>query len=330
MSKIIVKSPTRVDLAGGTLDCWPLNAIVGKCYTINLSISIYTTAELTPKANKEIELDIVDLNYKKTFSNLIEVLACKDKELTLVASHLKYWQPDMGFSLRTSSESPVGGGLGGSSSLSVSIIKAFSQWLDRPMTGDEIVRLASNVEAHFLNTPTGTQDYIGAYSHGLNLITYDYSGATFELLDFDKQYFEDHLMVVYTGKSHHSGINNWQVIKDVVEKNEETLTALHGISEASASFRQICLDKNWQKIPEILNQENDMRVKLSSGFTNPEIEDLKKISFANGALGFKICGAGGGGCIMIWAPKSCHREIKQVCQEKNYQVLKTKIVTRQD
>jgi len=316
MSKIIVKSPTRVDLAGGTLDCWPLNAIVGKCYTINLSISIYTEAQLEPRSDKQINLDIADLNYQKSFANLQELLTCSDPELVLVASHLKYWQPELGFSLRTSSQSPVGGGLGGSSSLSVSIIKAFSQWLERPMSGDEIVRLAANVEAHFLNTPTGTQDYIGAYSHGLNSITYDYSGIEFELLDFDQQYFEDHLLVVYTGKSHHSGINNWQVIKEVVEKNENTLAALH-------------VKKDWSKIPELLNQENDMRVKLSSGFTNPEIEDLKSISFANGALGFKICGAGGGGCVMIWAPKNSHEGIKQACQKKNYQVLKVNLVTQQ-
>ncbi len=330
MSKIIVKSPTRVDLAGGTLDCWPLNSIVGKCYTINVSISIFTEVQLEPKTTSEIHLDISDLDYQKSFSNLQELLSCEDPELVLVSSHLKYWQPKQGFSLKTSSQSPVGGGLGGSSSLSVSIIKAFSQWLDRPMTGDEVVRLASNVEAHFLNTPTGTQDYIGAFSHGLNLITYDYSGLSFELLDFDKQHFEDHLMVVYTGKSHHSGINNWQVIKEVVEKDKKTLEALHGISDVSTRFKQVCLDKAWDKIPGLLNEENDMRVKLSSGFTNPEIEDLKKISFDNGALGFKICGAGGGGCIMIWAPKNSHEGIKQACQEKKYQVLKVKLVTQQD
>ena len=284
--------------------------------------------QLEPKASKEIDLDISDLNYKKTFSNLSELLSCNDPELVLVASHLKYWQPELGFSLRTSSQSPVGGGLGGSSSLSVSIIKAFSKWLERPMTGDEVVRLASNVEAHFLNTPTGTQDYIGAYSHGLNLITYDYSGTAFELLEFDKQHFEDHLMVVYTGKSHHSGINNWQVIKDVVEKDAKTLEALHDIARVSSEFRSVCINKEWEKIPQLLNKENEARIRLSAGFSNPEIDELKKISFAHGAKGFKICGAGGGGCIMIWSEPDHRQGIINACQEKNYQVIKADPVTQ--
>lgn len=329
MSKITIKSPTRVDLAGGTLDCWPLNSIVGKCYTINLSISIFTHVELTPKDSSEIELDIMDFNYKKKFSNLSELLSCQDSELILIQSHLKYWQPSQGFLLKTSSESPVGGGLGASSSLSVSIIRAFSKWLNRPLSGDELIRLASNVEAHFLNTPTGTQDYIGAYSHGLNLITYDYDGIKFDNVSFDYKIFADHLLVVYTGKSHHSGINNWQVIKEVVEKNNDTLAALRGISEVSKEFYQVCQKKQWGAIPDLLNKENDLRVRLSSGFTNPEIEELKKISFANGAHGFKICGAGGGGCIMIWAPLQTHEGITKACQERNYQVLKAKPVTQQ-
>ena len=329
MSEINIKSPTRVDLAGGTLDCWPLNAIVGKCYTINLSISVNTYVDLIPRNNnKKIELDIFDLNYKKEFNNLNELLNCADPELILIQAHLKYWQPTDGFYLKTRSESPVGGGLGGSSSLSVSVIKAFSQWLEEDLTFERFIRLASNVEAYFLNTPTGTQDYIGAYSHGLNLITYDYDGIHYERLDFDDNYFKERLLVVYTGKSHHSGINNWQVIKDVVEKDAKTLEALHDIARVSSEFRSVCINKEWEKIPQLLNKENEARIRLSAGFSNPEIDELKKISFAHGAKGFKICGAGGGGCIMIWSEPDHRQGIINACQEKNYQVIKADPVTQ--
>lgn len=327
MNEINVVSPTRVDLAGGTLDCWPLNAIVGTCYTVNLSISVSTYVKLIPKQGG-IELNITDFNYQKKFSDLNELMNCPDKELTLVRSHLKHWQPEQGFYLETRSESPVGGGLGGSSSLSVSLIKAFAEWNKVDLSQDKMIRLASNVEAHFLNTPTGTQDYIGAFSHGLNIIKYDYDGIYIDNIDFDYEHFNDHLMVVYTGKSHHSGINNWQVIKEVVENNSQTVQALKGIADISSEFAEACRRQDWQAIPELLNRENEVRVQLSAGFSNPEIEDLKNISFENGAEGFKICGAGGGGCVMIWAAAEKQQGIKSACQEKNYQVLEVKPVTQ--
>ncbi len=330
MSAIIVKSPTRIDLAGGTLDCWPLNAIVGLCYTINLSISIFTHVHLQPLSGSEIELDIKDLSYRKKFPHLQSLLECDDPELVLIKSHLNYWQPSEGFYLKTSSESPVGGGLGGSSSLTVSLIQAFSKWLERPVKGVDLVTLASNLEARFLGTPTGTQDYIGAYSQGLNLITYDYDGIKFEALPYDKDYFKDRISVIYTGKSHHSGINNWQVIKEVVEKKQETMKELKEIARLSHDFKQICVDKKWDDIPALLNKENDVRVRLSSGFMNKEIGDLKSIAFTNGATGFKICGAGGGGCVMVWSNPEDKTRIEQACQEKNYKVLTADPYTPQD
>ena len=129
MKKIEVKSPTRVDLAGGTLDLWPLNQFVQGATTLNVAIDVWTKALLEPKENQEIVWNSPDLKLQKTYKNLNEALLDQDPKVILFQSILKLVKPELGFRLTTQSESPVGGGLGGSSSLTISMMKAFSLWL---------------------------------------------------------------------------------------------------------------------------------------------------------------------------------------------------------
>ncbi len=88
------QSATRVDLSGGTLDCWPLHLLVDGCVTINLSISIFTSVKLEPRSDQKIELNIRDLRYQKFFANLNELLASPDEELRLVQKHVAFWRPE--------------------------------------------------------------------------------------------------------------------------------------------------------------------------------------------------------------------------------------------
>ena len=178
--KITKSSSTRVDLSGGTLDCWPLFLLVDSCVTINLSISISTHATLEPRDDKEIHLNIKDLHYKKVFKNLTELVSSTDEQVLLVQKQAAYWRPADGFNLETSSESPVGGGLGGSSSLSISLIKAFAAWLKKDLNVYESVELSHNLEAQVLQKMTGTQDYFPALVPGLYAMHYTPSGPRLE------------------------------------------------------------------------------------------------------------------------------------------------------
>lgn len=317
-----IKSPTRVDLAGGTLDCWPLYLLVGgTCLTVNLSMSIFTYAELDPKQDESIDIHITDLGYKKQFSSLKELLESKDEELGLVRVHFDYWKPKRGFSLTTRSESPVGGGLGGSSSLSISLIKAFSQWLGHKLSTEEMVTLASNLEAQVLKTPTGTQDYYPAIQPGLNLIHYGPEGRRLETLDVPMQAFQERLLLVYTGKPHHSGLNNWQVIKAVIERDEKTLRALRSVRDIALDMAQACRDHDWEGLPALFQKEFEARTQLAKSFTSPQIDSLRDLAAQNGGDAVKICGAGGGGCVFIWTSPDKKGGLAQACRESGFQVL---------
>ena len=122
MNPIIIESPTRVDLAGGTIDLWPLYNFVGHAQTINVAIDVLTKVVLTPRNDQKIILESIDLKVKKEYLNLHEALADSDQRMRLLQTQLQFWQPNHGFELVTSSQSPVGGGLGGSSSLTISLL----------------------------------------------------------------------------------------------------------------------------------------------------------------------------------------------------------------
>ena len=166
--------PTRIDLAGGTLDLWPVYAILGKAYTINFAIDLYTHVDLKKRSDLYIHLSLTDLHYQKTFSSLKDVLTSPDKEIGLIKEVLKYFNPDFGFDLNVNAMSPVGAGLGGSSSLLIGLLEVFHQVLGEEQSILSRVTLAHNIEAHFLGQPTGTQDYfIPVLKTGAVMISYD-------------------------------------------------------------------------------------------------------------------------------------------------------------
>ena len=322
-----IKSPTRIDFSGGTLDCYPLyNLIEEPCYTINLSINIFTEVYLSQRADEKIMIEIENLKYQREFSHLSDCIHCEDEELSFLKPHLKYWSPTFGFHLKTLSGSPVGGGLGGSSSLCMSLIKAFAQTLHKKIDPHEMVHLASNMEAHVLKTPTGTQDYYPAIQSGLNLIEYALAGPQLRSLDFDKDFFQQRMLLVYTGQPHHSGLNNWQIIKAAVDGETSTLKALSQIAQISMNMLKACQNQQWEKFPSLFEEEFQARLQLSPNFVTPEIEALKKLALNSGAEAVKICGAGGGGCVMVWLPPEKKPEMTQAIQshhEYSFKILDT-------
>jgi D-glycero-alpha-D-manno-heptose-7-phosphate kinase len=318
------KSPTRIDLSGGTLDLWPIYSFLGSAVTINLAISIYTSAKLTLRSDAKIRIHLTDLNFDKTFENLSEVLNCNLQELRLVKSQLQFWSPKTGFELVTQSESPVGGGLGGSSSLTISILKVFHQWLTPEVTRNplDLARLAHNIEAQVLRVPTGQQDYLPAILGGLNAICFGMDQTEIKPLNLDLDDLFDHMVVVYTGKPHQSGLNNWKIFKDLVDGDQHSLHCLERLREVSNLLYADLAKGDWSRISEHFNEEFQARVSLSSVFTSPEIERLRKLAFSAGGQALKICGAGGGGCCFIWTDIKNKEKVIEACQNAGFQVLR--------
>lgn len=327
MSKIIdIQSPTRVDLAGGTLDMWPLYSFLGSALTVNVAIDIWTRARVETRPDQKVMIHSLDLKKEWQFENLQDLFTSQDQALNLFQKILKqYSNFTSGFKLTTSSESPIGGGLGGSSSLVISILKAMDQMLNiYDRTTRDMVYLAHNIEAEVLKTPTGTQDYYPAATGGLSFIEYTPTGISQKIMDVSNTPFMDHFLLVYTGKSHHSGLNNFEVLKAAVEGNKNVLSALEKIQKISLQLKKTIEEKKWSQLPELFKEEYKARIQLTPAFTSPEIETLSRVCIEAGALAVKICGAGGGGCVLVWVSPQQRERVMQVCQKEKFQCLNAK------
>ncbi|NQZ02478.1 MAG: galactokinase [Bdellovibrionales bacterium] len=329
VNEISVVSPTRVDFAGGTLDCWPLFNLVGDARTINLSIDILTGATLISRDDQQVLVrGHLDEEYTK-FSNVDQFLQSSDSKWALLQGHVEYWKPQQGFAIHYTSQSPVGAGLGGSSSLSISLIKAFSKWCEVPMTELEMVTLAHNVEARLLHTPTGTQDYFPAITSGLHSLHYTAKGVEHEVFECDLSQLQSRFFLVYTGKPHHSGLNNWSVIKKAVDKDKSTLHELAALKEVAESVYQVCREQDWSSLADLFLDEYKHRVALAPAFSSPEIDKLNTICLEGGASAVKICGAGGGGCVMVWSDPDKRDSLMKLCLENNFEVFAVAPVKRE-
>lgn len=320
---IVVRSPTRVDLAGGTLDLWPLYSFIGGATTINIAINLWTSCEIERRSGAAIEVQSDDLKKTWNFGSMAELLRSGDSSLEFYKQLFSSGFENLGgFRLRTSSQSPVGGGIGGSSSLLISCLKALHQFDARPLPEPVALALwAHHIEARMLRTPTGTQDYLPAISGGLNLIHYSDRGLQHEVLDVHGSPLETHFLLVNTGRSHHSGLNNFDVLSRAVAKDTVVFGALKDLKQVAADLVVCIRGKDWGALPQIFQRELEARLKLTPHFSSPEIEKLHDLSLKNGASAMKICGAGGGGCVMIWVEASARERVVSVCQNAGFQVL---------
>lgn len=322
-----IKSPTRVDLAGGTLDLWPLYNFFGGAKTINIAIDIYTYADLEVFSDsQEIELQSLDLKVSKKYANYESMIADDNPDFSLFRVLLAYFKPKFGFRLKTRSESPVGGGLGGSSSLMISLLKVFSKALSTPFNSiHQMVEVAHNLESQLLLTPTGTQDYYPAVSGGINALEYSASGIKQMLFEHkEAAEIESRFLLVYTGRSHHSGMNNFEVLQKAVARDPQTIKSLSSLRLVADEMTFKIRAGMWHELKDLFNREFDSRIQLAPAISSPEIQTLHRITIDAGAEAVKICGAGGGGCVLVWCPPAKKSLISEVCEKAGFQVLKAR------
>lgn len=354
-----VKSPSRIDLSGGTLDCWPLYLYFLPVSTINVSIDIYTEVELVLQKTG-INIELPDLNKKYYFASLKECLESEDKYLSLLQAQLEFWQPkpNVYFKVTIRSESPIGAGIGASSSLCISLVKVFQDFAknnfcikpikdilkdDRgQLSANQIVGLASNLEAKVLKMPTGTQDYFPAITEGLHIVDYSPIGFVDNILT--ASYLDNlakHLVLVYTGQPHNSGISNWQVIRDYLEGSKNLGLVLQGLAEVSREMKNLFYqleketmvtphlsNKYFSPIPVLFAKELALRKRLNSNFITQEIEDLRSLALTLGGVEIKVCGAGSGGCVLVWVDSEKKILLQENLKKHKYKILDFSFVNK--
>jgi D-glycero-alpha-D-manno-heptose-7-phosphate kinase len=295
---ITASAPTRIDLAGGTVDIWPLYLFHEHAQTLNAAISLRAHAEITPRTDGRVRIESIDTGKTVDVSSWPDL---RDEASLSLLSKLAYFFRAENLTLRTRGESPAGAGIAGSSALNVAVCGALARWAGAAVDGDALLALAMNVEAQVIKVPTGLQDYRPAYYGGIAAIELRPDGVKRVALDVDANELQRRLVLAYTGAPHFSGTNNWEIVKRHVDGDREVFECFDRIVAAAVGMREALVREDWEGVARSLRAEWDARRHLAPGVTTPMIESLIAGASAAGARAAKVCGAGGGGCVFCLA-----------------------------
>lgn len=138
--------------------------------------------------------------------------------------------------------------------------------------------------------------------------------------------WDKHLSLVYTGQPHHSGLNNWQVLQAALNNEAKTMKALADIRDVSKDMYAALKENRTDQFPTLFDREFEARVRLSTSFSSPGIDRLREVALKSGAMAVKICGAGGGGCVLVWSRPEHKERVENGCRENGFEVLSAKAV----
>ena len=295
---IRASAPTRIDLAGGTLDIWPIYLFHENAQTLNAAISLRAHVEILPRTDGKVRLDSIDTGKSLEVSRW-EDLAELDG-LPLLAKLAHFFQAK-NLTLRTRGESPAGAGIAGSSALNVAVCGALARWAGLTLDAEKLLNIAMNVEAQVINVPTGLQDYRPAYYGGVASIELRADGVKRVALKVDPHELERRIILAYTGAPRNSGTNNWDITKRHIDGDRQVFDCFERIRDATTGLRQALTKTDWTDAARYIQLEWDARKQLAPGVTTPAIDELIGSAAAAGARAAKVCGAGGGGCLFCLA-----------------------------
>ena len=323
--KIVAKSPCRVDLAGGTLDIWPLYLNHDNAVTVNFAVNLYTSAEITTLPDSSIILETRDLGGREEFENIDALVNAKKYKLPLLALALRWYRPTTGLHLITNSEAPAGAGISGSSSLLITLGAALNKLTKRGYTVEKIREVAQNIEAQIIQVPTGCQDYYPAMYGRVSAVELGCAGIVRKEIPLDHEELEARGILVYTGKPRNSGINNWEVTKSYIDGDKTVRRNFDKISAISSAMRAALEKADWNEAGRLLREEWSFRRKNAPTISTDLLDALAEKTRKAGAKGFKVCGAGGGGCCFVLVDKGAKAKVSEVIKSLGAQVLDFKV-----
>ena len=319
-------APTRVDLAGGTIDIPPLFLFHEGAATVNFAIDLMAHCRIETRADDKIFIESVDRREAfETSLSKIDDLGSEPR-LELLSKLIYFFKPETGFNMVTKSEAPAGAGLAGSSTLNIACIGALNHLVGNRYESEKFIPIAANIETQVIRVPAGFQDYYSAQYGGAACIHFRPDGIVREALDVDAKTLEDRIVVLYTGEPRNSGTNNWEITKRHIDGDVEIFAIFEGIRDTSLKLRETLLASDWVKTGEILKSAYPQRKSLSPNITTAYMDLLIAKAMSNGAIAAKVCGAGGGGCIAFFCEEGRKADVeKALAEEKGAQVLDWKI-----
>jgi len=322
--RIVASAPTRIDLAGGTIDIWPLYLFHDGASTLNAAISLRAHVDVASRTDDAIELRSIDTNRTVRAAAWQELDG--DSDLALLALLARHYRLTNA-TVTTRGESPAGAGIAGSSALTIAVCGALARWTSAPAEAEHLLQVAMNVECQTIRVPTGVQDYRPALFGGIAAIELRVEGIRRVGLDVDPHELERRIVLAYTGAPRHSGTNNWEITKRHTDGDRHVFDCFERIRDTAAAMRAALERGDWDGVGRQIAIEWDNRKRLAPGVTTPTIDTLIARAEAAGATAAKVCGAGGGGCLFCYGPPDARAAIAEALAAGGARLLDYRIET---
>jgi D-glycero-alpha-D-manno-heptose-7-phosphate kinase len=319
--EIVTTAPCRADLAGGTIDIWPLYLFHPGAVSVNVALNILTSCKITPRGGREIVLRSRDTGRHEHFASLDELLAASTYQHPLAAHLVRFFKPDEGFLLETHSQSPAGAGISGSSALMIATTAALARFVGRNIDIEQIRIIAQNVEAQLIRVPTGCQDYYPAMYGGVSAVHLEPDGVRWEPVPVSLDEMDQRFALFYTGVPRRSGINNWEVFKQHIDGDKHVIHNFAEISRIAQAMHHALAEAQWDDVERLIREEWTLRRTNAPGITTALIDKLIAVAMRHGARAAKVCGAGGGGCVIAFLEKGSRQRVEDAVRENGGQPL---------
>jgi D-glycero-alpha-D-manno-heptose-7-phosphate kinase len=291
--------PNRVDIAGGTLDIYPLYLLIGDAMTVNAAIAVRSEVEVRPFRRSAARLSSGNFGIAVTAVDTHGFPL--GGKLGLLSRALRYFPAVSGVEIRTRNEAPVGSGIGASSALLVALMLAAGRLTGAARRGEETALAAMEIEAAHLKSLTGRQDHMAALRGGLQGIRF--SPGRVDALRLPPggragTMLRNHAFLAHTGIAHHSSDVNWRMIRGAIDGDGVVLRKFRGIAAAARDAWEAVSAADPRGTGAAIAAEWAIRKTLASGVSTAVVEELlHDRRFRPLVLGAKLCGAGGGGML---------------------------------
>jgi D-glycero-alpha-D-manno-heptose-7-phosphate kinase len=300
---IIARSPLRITLGGGGTDLPSYYREHGgflMAAAIDKYVYVTVMRPFTPgiflKYSRLEHVDCVDAVQHPIIREVIRMVGFRTPQIEIT----------------TLADIPAGTGLGSSGSFTTALVKALYMHRRRLLHPSELAELACQIEIDRLHEPIGKQDqYIAAYG-GVTCFTFNPDG-TVEAeplkISMDSMFdLEDNLKLFFTGFSRSAR----SILSDQNTRTEhhdqEMLTNLHDAKALGLRSREALESGKTALFGELMHEHWEHKKRRSGGMSNPQIDEWYELGRANGAIGGKLVGAGGGGFLMFYTED--HRRLR--------------------
>jgi D-glycero-alpha-D-manno-heptose-7-phosphate kinase len=309
---------------------WPLYLFHEGAVTVNFAVDRYTTAALTPSTDPQITLRSTDLARESHYASLDALLKERRPKLPLAVEIVRFFAPEIrqkncGFHLETGSQAPAGAGISGSSALIIAVTGAFNRWLGCRHSIEKLREISQNIEARIIRVPTGCQDYYPAMYGGVSAIEMGCAGIVRHPIEIDTGDLESRVVLAYTGVPRNSGINNWEVTKAHIDGSARVRRNFQTIAAIAIAMRISLERADWNETARLLREEWSHRRTNAPGISTLLIDGLIAKTRRAGARAAKVCGAGGGGCVLFLTEPDARHRVSEIIEKEGATVLPVRV-----